>query len=312
MKHDMNRDMNRHAVEHFGLAQTAAFASTCLIWGSTFLVIRVGNEALPPLWAATFRLALAAILNAAIALIVRAPWPRDSGGLAGPIQYGLTMYGGNFALLYWGEQTVPSGIAAVLYATSPLSTAAFAAMLHVHPLERSKLVAALIGVIGVCLIFSGEIRLGAPVVPLLGVFTAATIASLGNVLLKRAPVQSTFVVNAIGCTVGMSFCGVASVLSGETWTIPHNWAQWGPLLYLVLLGNLGAYALFTWMVTQWTVTRLMVGSLIIPVIAVILGAIVRAEAPAPGTYLGAAVVLLAVAVSMRAPRKREEMAGQEK
>jgi drug/metabolite transporter (DMT)-like permease len=223
------------------------------------------------------------------------------------------MYSVNFALLYWGEQWVPSGIAAVLYATMPLTTAAFAAMLHVHPLERAKLVAALIGLVGVCLIFSGEIRVGAPVVPLVGVFLAATTASLGNVLLKRAPVQSTWVVNTIGCAIGTVFCGLSSLLLREPWVVPREPAQWGPLLYLVLLGNLGAYALFTWMVTQWTVTRLMIGSLIIPVIAVILGALVRSEAPAPATYLGAAVVLLAVAVSMRPPgRTREAIAGQEK
>ena len=303
--------MSRHSVEHFGPAQTAAFSATCLIWGSTFLAIRVGNEALAPLWSATVRLAAAAVLNGIIALLLRAPWPRGVGW-TGPVQYGLTMYGVNFALLYWGEQTVPSGIAAVLYATSPLSTAAFAAMLRVHPLEQEKLIAALIGLVGVCLIFSGEIQVGAPAVPLVLVFVAATTASLGNVLLKRAPVHSTFVVNTIGCAIGTVVCGLGSLVLHETWAAPREPAQWGPILYLVVLGNLGAYGLFTWMVTQWTVSRLMLGSLIIPVIAVILGGLVRHEAPAPGTYLGAAVVLLAVAVSIRPGRSREAITGQEK
>lgn len=303
--------MTRDSVERFGPAQTAAFITTCLIWGSTFLAIRVGNEALPPLWSAAVRLVLAAVLNGIIALSVRAPWPRGAA-LQGPLQYGFLMFGINFALLYWGEQTVPSGIAAVLYATMPLSTSAFAALLRVHALERSKLVAALIGLGGVCLIFSGEIGMGAPIVPLLAVFVAATSASLGNVLLKRAPVHSTFVVNAIGCAVGSAICALGSLLLGEAWTVPRTSAQWGPILYLVLLGNLGAYVLFTWMVTQWNVTRLMVGSLIVPVIAVILGGLVRSEAPAPGTYLGAAVVLLAVGASMGAAWGRPAPAGIEK
>ena len=302
---------HRHSIEHFGPAQTAAFAASCLIWGSTFLAIRLGNEALPPLWSATLRLALAAVLNGVIALSLRAPWPQGAA-LHGQLQYGFLLFGLNFALLYWGELTVPSGIAAVLYATMPLSTAAFAAVLGVHALERSQLVAALIGLGGVCLIFSGEVTLGAPIVPLAAVFVAATVSSLGNVILKRTPVHSTFVVNTVGCAVGTGVCALGSLLLGETWSAPRTWAQWGPILYLVLLGNLGAFVLFTWLITQWKVTRLMTSSLIVPVIAVILGALVRNEAPAPATYGGAAVVLVAVAVSMGVFRNRDAIEGQEK
>jgi drug/metabolite transporter (DMT)-like permease len=65
----------------------------------------------------------------------------------------------------------------------------------------------------------------------------------------------------------------------------------------------GAYVLYTWLVTQWKITTLSASALIIPVIAVCVGALVRGESPAPGTYLGAALVLFGVSVSLFGGRR---------
>ncbi len=151
------------------------------------------------------------------------------------------------------------------------------------------------------LIFSGEVRLGAPALALLGVFTGASCASLSGVILKKIPAQSTFVVNGVGAAVGSLICFLASIASGEPHALPRTFAAWGPILYLAVAGNLGAYVLWAWLVTQWKVTSVSVAALIIPVIAVMVGALVRAEAPAPLTYAGAALVLGGVVVALFAP-----------
>ena len=286
-----------------GPAQYAAFAGMCLMWGTTFLAIRIGTEAIAPLWGATLRLILATLLNASVAGITRASWPRGEA-LRGIALFGFLNLGVNFGLLYWGEQTVPSGIAAVFYATTPLTTGVFAWMLGVHALERSKMVAAVVGLAGVILIFSGELRWGAPAISLLGVFTGATLASLAGVILKRVPPHSTFVVNAIGAGIGACVCFVASLLLGEPHGIPRTGAAWWPIVYLALAGNLGAYVLYAWLMTQWKVTTLSVGALIIPVLAVTAGALVRRESPAPETYAGAALVLAGVARSLFGGREQ--------
>src|SRR5882762_9564244 len=280
-----------------GPAQYAAFAGMCLIWGTTFLAIRIGSEAIPPLWGATIRLVLAALLNAIVALLTRAAWPRGSA-LRGIALFGFLNLGVNFSLLYWGEQTVPSGIAAVFYATVPLTTGVFAWLLGVQALERAQMTAAAVGLSGVALIFSGELRWGAPAPALLAVFSAATVASLAGVILKKVPPHSTFVVNAIGAALGACVCFAATLVLGESRAFPRTVAAWGPILYLTIAGNLGAYVLYTWLLSKWKVTTVSVGALIIPVLAVIVGAIVRRESPAPDTYLGAALVLLGVSVSL--------------
>ena len=279
--------------------QYAAFIGCCLIWGSTFLAIRIGNESVPPEWAATLRLVLAAPLLALIVTVRKDRWPRGAA-LQGAVLFGVFNFGGNLGLLYWGERVVPSGIAAVLFATVPLSTSLIAAAMRVEALQPRKLIAAIVALAGVATIFAGEMRLDVPFEGLIAVFLGATLAALSSVLLKRAPPQpSVFATNAIGCAVGAAVCLVASLVLGEDHALPSTGAGWWPVIYLTLAGSLGAYVIYTWLVGHWPVTKANMIGVVIPVIAVFLGALVRAETRSPETYLGAVVVLAAVVVALR-------------
>ncbi|HET7700768.1 MAG TPA: EamA family transporter [Candidatus Limnocylindria bacterium] len=278
--------------------QYAAFIGCCLIWGSTFLAIRVGNQTVPPEWAATLRLLLAAPLLALVVVIRRDAWPRGKA-LQAAILFGLFNFGVNLALLYWGERVVPSGIAAVLYATVPLSTALIAAGIGVERLNVRKLLAALVAMVGVATIFAGEMRLDVPLEGLAAVLLAATAASLSAVFLKRAPQPSVFSTNAVGCAVGAVFCLGASMVLGEDRAIPTAFDAWWPIVYLTLAGSLGAYVIFTWLIGHWPVTNASYIGVVVPVIAVILGAVFLQETRSAETYLGAVIVVGAVIAALR-------------
>jgi drug/metabolite transporter (DMT)-like permease len=275
----------------------AAIVVMCLIWGSTFLAIRVGNESVPPMWAAAVRLMLATPLYVIAAWMTGA---RVGGGAAtrAALGYGIFNYGVNFVLLYWGEQRVPSGTAAVIYATIPLTTAIFASVLDVHVFERRQLAASIVGLAGVAVVFRGELGSGAPVTALVAVFGGATASALSSVILKKGPPQSTWVVNAIGAAAGAVICLAASVALGEPREWPGTVQAWAPILYLVAAGNLGAYALYGWLITKWNVVRINVVALVIPLIAVVLGAAIRGEAPPFETYVGALLVLSGVTLTL--------------
>ena len=275
-----------------------AFAVCCLIWGSTFLAIRIGNETVAPVWGATLRLALAMPALALIAWATRAHWPRGEA-LKGALLFGFFNYGVNLALLYWGEQTVPSGIAAVFYATVPLSTALLAAVFGVERLAARKVVAATVAFVGVGVIFAGELSLAVPLAGLLAILGAATAAALSTVMLKRSPRQDTVPANAIAAAAGLPVCLLVSTLLGEPRTIPATSAGWFPILYLVVAGSLGAYLLYTWLIKSWSVTNASYIGVIVPIVAVILGAIVKQERPAPLTFVGAAIVIAAVVYALR-------------
>ena len=276
------------------------FVACALVWGSTFLAIRFGNEATPPVWAATIRLALASVVLFGIAAALRMPLPRGRR-LRGAALWGFFNLGVNLSLLYLGEQTVPSGISAVLFATVPLTTALLAAAFGVERLVARKLVAAVVAIGGVAIIFAGELGVAVPFAGLLTVFCAASAAALANVLLKREPSQSVIPLNAVGTAVGAVACLAASFALGEPHAIPGTMAAWLPILYLTLAGSLGAFVLFSWLVTHWSVSNASLLGVTVPIIAVILGGLVKGEQPAALTYVGAAVVIAAILIALRAP-----------
>ncbi len=269
----------------------------CLIWGSTFLAIRLGNESVAPVWAAALRLSVAAVLLFLIAAAFRLPFPRGPA-LTAALLFGFLNFGINLGLLYWGELRVSSGVAAIFFATMPLSTGLLAAVLQVHRLNPARTAAAVVGLAGVAIIFAGEVSFGAPASALLAIFLAATAASLAGVLLKRAPAQHPIPANAVAAVVGVAACLAGSLILGEPHALPRSAAGWWPILYLAVAGNLGAFVLYSWLVTQWAVTTLSTSALIVPVLAVILGAIAKGESFAPATYLGATLVLGSVAETL--------------
>ncbi|MHB8605905.1 MAG: DMT family transporter [Thermoplasmatota archaeon] len=275
-----------------------AFAVSSTIWGSTFLAIRYSNATLPPFFAAGIRLVLAALLLAGIALVTRQRFPRGAF-LVAAVLYGFFEFGVNFALLYWGERTTPSGIAAVLYATIPLSTLFFAWIFGIEATTRRKVLAALAAIAGVGVIFAGELGAAVPLLGLLSVFGAATAAALANILLRRAPQQSAIPLNAVATAVGAPFCLAASVLAREPHALPTTWAGWWPLLYLVVAGSLIAFVVFSYLAQVWAPSRASMVAVVVPVLAVAFGAVAAGERPAPLALVGGVVVLSAVIFALR-------------
>src|SRR5262249_6773812 len=150
------------------LLKTTAFVACCAIWGSTFLFIRIGNDVLPPFWAAAMRLALATVILSLVVVATRQPWPRGAA-LKSTLQFGFFQFGVNLPFLYWGETRVSSGLSAVFFATIPLTSALLARGFGLEKLQRGKIVGALLALAGAGILFSGQIQAHVPPLALLAV-----------------------------------------------------------------------------------------------------------------------------------------------
>ena len=276
------------------VAPYLAFITVCLIWGSTFLFIGLNEETLPAMWALTLRLLLAGIFLGAFMIARRTPLPRGDA-LKTVIAYGICEFVGNLGLLYWGETKVPSGLAAVIYGTSPILTMMMTAAFRMEKLEMRRVFGALAALAGIVIIFWREIAFGVSPVGILSVFFAATLGTLGVVLLKRGPEQSPIAANAVGFFIALPFVLLWSFLLHESHPVPVSAGQWIPLLYLVIAGSLGAFVLFAWLIGQWKTSSASFVVVIVPIIAVILGVLIHNEKLAPGSFVGAAVVVLSTA-----------------
>ena len=277
----------------------AAFAACSAIWGSTFLVISIGNDVLAPVWAATLRVALASVLLGIWTFARGQSLPRGPA-LRAALGYGVAQFGVNLPLLYWGEKVVPSGVSAVVFATIPFSTAVVARGLGLERLTARKILGAVIAFAGVAVLFSSTLHRHIPAAGFAAIFVGATAASVGTGLLKRGPRQDPFAANAVGCAAGAVIAGIASLLLGEPHVIPSTLRAAWPLLYLTIGGSLGAYVTMSWLISRWSVSRTSYMTVIVPVIALGLGAVVRHEPLGPGSLAGAALVLAGLVVGMRA------------
>lgn len=284
------------------MAPVAAFAACCTIWGSTFLVISIGNDTVPPLWAATLRLALASVLLVALNRLTGRSLPRGPA-LTSAAWFGFLNLGLSFCCLYWGEKSLPSGLAAVLYGTVPLTTALLARAAGLERLRALKIVGAIVALLGVGVIFSDQLRTRVAVLPLLALFAAPTLGSIAGVVLKRGPRQHPLGTNAVGSMVGFVVCGLASLIAREPHALPVDPRAIGPILYLAVAGSVVAYGLYTWLVNHWDLSRISFIAVVVPVVAVLLGALVRHERLAAAAISGSLLVIVGLSLGIVSDRR---------
>lgn len=280
----------------------AAFAACTLIWGSTFLFIRIGNESVPPMWGATLRMTVATLFLLALTVLTRQTWPRGAA-LRAALGYGFFQFGLNMVLLYWGETSVPSGLAAVMFATIPITSAVIARAFGIERLRRGKLIGATVALAGVAVLFARDLSSPVTAVPLLAIWIATVCAAFGTVLLKRGPRQPPIAANAAASLAGIPVCLAASLLLGESRPVTLSWTQFGPVLYLGIAGTI-AFLVFTWLIGQVDVSSSSFIGVVNPMIAVALGALVRGERLTREHAIGSLLVIAGVLVAVAADRRR--------
>ena len=254
----------------------------CGIWGSTWLFIKIGLADLPPFTFAGIRFLLASIILILLVAARRARWPRTGGewwliAISGALQFTL-----NYGLVFWGEQYISSGLAAVLQSTFPLFGLVIAHLYLPHEkMTTAKVVGVLLGIVGVAIIFSDQLSIAGQMALLgsVALVLSAVFGSYSNVLVKARGTQIDPQVLAAGQMV----CGLVPLLviglATEGNPLMFHWTTKAvlSLMYLVVVGSVIAFALYYWLVRHMDVTTTMLIALVTPVVAVVLGMIVLHE-----------------------------------
>lgn len=279
-----------------------ALGSVYVIWGSTYLAIRVVVESLPPLGSAGVRFLLAgSVMAAAIALrdgsALRITRPQLAG--AAVVGVSLLFFGNGFVQL--GERDVPSGLAALIIGSVPLLIVVYRYIAG-ERMHRLVLVGVLVGFAGVALLvlprgISGEV---APL-GLLFVLIAAASWSWGTFIapriqMPRGALASTAVQQVIAGTALLA----AAVLTRERFE-PEAWSSRSLLAlgYLVVFGSFVGFSAYTWLVAHVPVATVSTYAYVNPVVAVLLGALILDERITPSIVAGAGLIVASVAFIVR-------------
>ncbi len=288
-------------LEELGLAARAdwaqplivcCLAATWLIWGSTYLVLRVALVGFPPffLMATRFIAAGSLLLAWRLARGERPPTRREWRDAA---VIGALMLGGGMGGVAYAEQTIASGLVVVFIAVIPLLLVLINLGFGVYP-RRRELLAVSVGLAGVLMLTQGAGLRGSP-----AGLAAITVGScgwaLGSLLTQRGFALAP---GATGIATEMLCGGVAmltmSALAGESWHWPAQASVWVAWLYLVVFGSLIAFSAFMVLLARTPAILASSYTLVNPVVALLLGVTLGAEAVSRWEWLSAGVVMIGV------------------
>ena len=288
------------------MSRIILFSLLCLIWGSTWLVIKVGYGGLGPFTVAGLRFTIAAIILTAIVPVIGARRPRGRSEWTLVLVVGVLLFGGDYGLIYWAEQYIDSGLTAILFGTFPLVTMLAA---HVYvPGEQftaRKIAGGLLAFIGVVTLFGDRLNVNASQAwPMLAVVGAVVCAAISNVATKRhgAGIHSASL-NAATTTVGAAMLFGMAALTGEHIRLPPNGAAWAAVLYLAVIGSVVAFLIYFSLLKSWASTTVSFFAVFTPIIAIVLGAFVLHERLSIWGIAGSALIVAGVTLTLVRPRQ---------
>ena len=287
----------------------------CLIWGSTWLFIKIGLNDLPPLTFAGIRFVIAILILLAIIWLRRVSLPTSSADWVLLAITGVLSFTLNYGLIFWGEQYVSSGLAALLQATIPAFGLVIA---HFYlPTERmtpARIAGVVLGVCGVGVVFSNQLSVagGRAFAGSVAMVFSSFFVAYSNVLIKARAAKLD---PAIIAATQMFFGLVPLLLIGiplEGNPFHFHWTMMAviSLFYLALVGSVVAFLLYYWLMRNMDVTKTMLIALVTPVVAVALGMIVLDEQLSWRTVAGGVMIMggIGLIVATRAKQLPESAA----
>lgn len=274
------------------------YALICIIWGSTWLAIRVGLDSLTPFLSAGLRFLLAAVFIFLMMKLRNVELQTDTLAIRLYLIMGVFSFAIPFALVYWAEQFIASGLASILFGIFPFMVIIFSRLLIpgevIAPLT---FIGVLLCFIGIYAIFSNDISLniGEDFWGMAAILLSATMQAVIAVVMKKYgrhlnPLSMNLVPVFIGgvllIPVGLLFEDISSNIL--------DWKAVSSVTYLAFFGTLITFTTYYWLLKRISVVILSLSSFITPIIAVILGWIILNEEFSDSDLIGSALVLIGI------------------
>jgi drug/metabolite transporter (DMT)-like permease len=290
-------------------AVALALATVYLVWGSTYLAIRVVVETVPPFLSAGTRFGFAGAAMLAFLAVRRGPSVLRPGRaqLLSCLAVGTLLMGAN-AVVSVAEVEVPSSMAALLIASVPLWVILYRRGLGDRVAARS-VGAVLVGFAGVALLLlPGKQTGGASLLGLLTVVGAAAMWAGGSVASPRLRLpRDPFVSGAWQMLLGGGVCALTGALVGEFGELniaEFSFRSVAGLAYLVVFGSWLAFTAYAWLLQNAPISRVATYAYVNPVVAIALGWAILSESVTTLTFAGAAVIVASVAAVVRTESRR--------
>jgi putative membrane protein PagO len=271
------------------------FSMICFIWGSTWLAIRIGLESLTPLYSSGFRFILASLLILLWMRFKNIELQKDKISIRFYIVMGVFTFVIPFALVYWAEQFIPSGLASVLFAVFPFFVVIFSYFLiPSETIGFAKLIGIVIGFTGILIIFSDDLGgditsylIGMSAIVLSGILQAGIAVLIKKYGQHLNPLTMNFVPMIIA---GLSLL-VLGIFLEDFNTLSFNSEAVLSIVYLALFGSIITFTSYFWLLKRVNIILLSLMAFITPIVALFLGWLVYNEQLTTNHFWGSVLVL---------------------
>lgn len=282
------------------LRVVAGYASVALIWGSTWAAIKIGVNDVPPFVFAFARALAVAALLTIVAVVLRQPFPRGRRSVAMAIVVGLINIGWSWAIIFWSEQFVPSGLVAVFGAAAPVWTAVLAHfMVKGDRLSALKVVGLVLGLGGTVILIGapdaadGVAGLVATALLALMALTWAIAAILQSRYLTQVAPIPTVALGTWASALFLTPLALLQISSAQHWTTASILA----FAYLVIFGTCFGMVVSLWLYRKLRPTTITLIQVIVPAEAILIGTLWLGEPVTIRMLGGAALVVAAVTLN---------------
>lgn len=287
------------------------YLAICLIWGSTWLVIRLGMESLTPFISAGVRFTIASSVILLVMKIRKIPLIVDGAAMKIYLVGGFFSFLIPFGLVYWGQQFISSGLASVLFAVYPFSVAVVAHFtLSDEKLKKTKVAGMLIGFIGIIVIFSDSFAIRFNMMEFLGmaaVVGSGIIQSFVVVLIKKEGKHlNPFSMNLVPMAIAaIGFLGAGLILE-DVGRNRFDLIGVSSVVYLGIFGSIVTFTTYYWLLKKVSVLLMSLIAFITPIIALILGWLVYNEKLTVFHLIGSILVLAGLLISQSELIKKKD------
>jgi putative membrane protein PagO len=291
------------------LAIALAFAGICLIWGTTWLAIKIGLRDAPPMTAVGLRFIIAGSVLYVVAALRGALVPLRALPWRLVLVYAVLLFGVNYILTYVAEEGLSSGLTAVLFATLPFFTFLFRAVIYRERTTASMWIGTVFAFAGVAVIaLDGGVSGSLPYV--VACLVSAAMAAYANIYGKRRPdVQPLTSLPPAMLLGGIGVAALGVIFEHPAPAVFLAPASLGALLYLALIGSSLAFFLNSWLLQRIDVSTLNLAPLIFPLVALAVGALIAHEVVHVIDGLGIALIIGGTWYSIARPANGNRTAG---
>ncbi len=267
----------------------------CIIWGTTWLAIKISIFTLPPFFSAGVRFVIATIVILVILRVRHYKYHFDLKETVFLLLVGLGSFSVPYGLVYWAEGRITSGLTAVTFAVMPFFAAILSkAFLHDEKFTFWKVFGISLGFFGLLVIFWDDLRIGSlgTVEGILAVVLSAFLnAAVAVAVKKKGKDIDPIYINLIPMALGaVTLLGTSFFI--EDWgRLSLNLSTVIAILYLAIFGSAIAFAIYFYLLKHMSVVLLSMTSFITPILAILSGAIFLSEKFPSGTLLGSGMIL---------------------